>query len=261
MITLTAKIELSGAYSNLLSEASPSLVDNAEDTEVNSFIIGESRLGEGAVFGGGSSGAITEIVINQRNLISLESSIFDRSDIKFPSWGIISNGGRLEFNDPFGDVKVLAEQNLLTSNQKVSIYINETLSQKNEQIGDFFTTVWDYDVNNKVASVGLRDSLEEMQNINLGEINRADWTNSSKYFTAAEIYFVLNENTPNHLKLLTVAQLDSFTQNLLENTYVRAFIIYSGTLWSAWTKLCELCQLQIYIDKNGNRVCKYNGGA
>lgn len=258
MITLTAKIELSGAYSNLLSAASPSLVDNAEDTEVNSFIIGESRLGEGAVFGGSSSGAITEIVINQRNLISLESSIFDRSDIKLPSWGIISNGGRLEFNDPFGDVKNLASQNLLNSNQKVSIYINETLSQKNEQIGDFFTSTWGYDANNKTVSVEIADDLIEWQNINLEEINYID-VSKVRYYTAREVFDKLNGLTP--IRSRIIYPMDDITQRVLQNTHIRSYIIYSGTLWAAWSKLCELCQLQIFKNKQGRTICKYNGGA
>ena len=39
------------------------------------------------------------IEIDKRNLISFESSLFDRADYKLPSYGVISNSGNIEFND------------------------------------------------------------------------------------------------------------------------------------------------------------------
>lgn len=255
MITLTAKIELSGAeWTN-----APTLISEPQTDTSNLFIIGESRLGEGAVFGSVSSGAKTEIVINQRNLISLESSIFDRSDIKIPSWGIISNGGKLEFNDPYGDVKVLAEQNLLTSNQKVEIYLNNTLAKKSEKVGDFYTSEWEYDTNNKTASVSLTDGLEELQNVVFEELYRIDMSKET-YHNASYIYDLIKSRTPSKFVFPNVSDLDIQTQGVLNHTYVKSVVIYSGTLWSAWTKLCQLCQLYIYKNNNGDIVCKYNGG-
>ena len=243
MITLTAKIELSGAYSNLLSVASTSLVDNAEDTEVNYFIIGESRLGEGAVFGSVSSGAKTEIIINQRNLISLESSIFDRSDIKLPSWGIISNRGRLEFNDPYGDVKVLAEQNLLTSNQKVQIYLNDTLSYKSEKIADFYTSDWDYDTNNKKASVNLVDGTQKLQDLNSNEIKLEYYEVSAYNLLYNKLISEIGRAGFN----LVPSYWDAKTIDILNNTTIKYPYLNGGTLWAQLQKICEICGLYMYV--------------
>lgn len=252
MITLTAKIELSGAeWTN-----APALISEPQTDTSNLFIIGESRLGEGAVFGSVSSGAKTEIVINQRNLINLESSIFDRSDIKMPSWGIISNGGRLEFNDPYGDVKDLVERNLLTINQKVHIYLTNTLTNVVEQVGEFFTADWEYDTNNKTASVTLKDDLEEWQEIMIDGINYdpRNATPKSAYF----IYEYLQEKTPDKYGMPNPWELDDDTQNMLWNTIILNPFLSSGSLWTCWSKLCELCQLYIY--KHITTKCVYNKG-
>jgi hypothetical protein len=86
-------------------------------------------------------GIYVEIVIDidYRNLISLNRSITYRGDNKLPSYGIISNTGNLEFNDLNGEVKDYAEQMLLTSDLKVVINLNNTLSKTHEQVGVFET--------------------------------------------------------------------------------------------------------------------------
>ena len=102
------------------------------------------------------------IVINRRNIISLESSIFDRSDLKLPSFGIISNTGNIEFNDLDGEIKDYAERLLLQSGLSCEIRLNNTLVDgASELVAEMETDQWDYDNDNRVVSVSIKDDLEE----------------------------------------------------------------------------------------------------
>ncbi len=87
----------------------------------------------------------TEIIeIDRRNILSMESSIFDRSDLKLPSFGIISNVGKIEFNDADGQIRDYAEELLLQSGLQCEIKLNNTLDEDAvERIGLFETDQWD----------------------------------------------------------------------------------------------------------------------
>ena len=74
-----------------------------------------------------SISADIEIVIDNRNMISLDRTIMDRSDISKPNWGIIANSGNIEFNDLGGEIKDYIEQQLLKSDLSVYFEIRNTL--------------------------------------------------------------------------------------------------------------------------------------
>ena len=78
--------------------------------------------------------------IDYRSIVGLERSIFDRADYKKPSYGIVSNGGNLEFVDKDGEIADYAEQLLLKSDLGVFVYLNNTLSKTQEKIAEF--KVW-----------------------------------------------------------------------------------------------------------------------
>ena len=52
-------------------------------------------------------------IVDRRNILSIESANLSRSDIKLPSYGIISNTGNVEFVDYNGKIKEYAEQGVL----------------------------------------------------------------------------------------------------------------------------------------------------
>jgi hypothetical protein len=132
------------------------------------------------------TGIYTEVLIeiDRRNLISLESSIFDRSDLKLPSFGIISNKGNIEFNDLDGEVRDYAEQLILQSGLSCEIRLNNTLVDGASQvIAKMETDQWDYDNDNRVVSVSIKDDLEEWQDINVYEISYDPRVLESKPFS------------------------------------------------------------------------------
>jgi hypothetical protein len=199
------------------------------------------------------------IDFNRRNLISIGSSIFDRSDIKRPSYGIISNTGELEFNDYDGEFLNYAEQGLLTSDLPIVIFLNNTLSKAKQQIATFETREWDYDNDNRSVRVSLKDDLEEWQDITVYKIPYNPTSNSSVsleyYYTWLRIY------TPAKYKMLAFKELDAKTQEILKTTVIPYNLLDGGNLWSQWQKVCEVCALYIYKNGEGRTVCNYTYGS
>jgi hypothetical protein len=85
-------------------------------------------------------------------MLSLDSKIIDRNDIVMASFGIISNGGSFEIIDYTGEIREWAESLKLNSKTKVNIFLNDTISGKSTQVGEFFATKWNYDNNKATAS-------------------------------------------------------------------------------------------------------------
>ena len=214
--------------------------------------------------------AEVSIEIDRRNLISISRSIFDRSDLKLPSWGIISNTGNIEFNDTDGEIRDYVKQLLLESGLKCEIFLNNTLANEQEKIGLFETDEWNYDNDNRVVSVSLKDDLEEWQEINVAEISYDPREIESKPFKWLYVYlwkltshrYYAEESIygNGNYDMLAFDELDTDTQDILQNTYIQYPLLESGSLWVQWTKLCEVCQLHIYKDNNGVVICRYNGG-
>lgn len=218
--------------------------------------------------------AEVSIEIDRRNLISISRSIFDRSDLKLPNWGIISNTGKIEFNDTNGEIRDYADQLLLESGLKCEIFLNNTLANAQERIGLFETGKWDYDNDNRFVSVSLKDYLEEWQEINVPLVEYDPRNPESKPFSwFYEYLWKLTSNRPSYVNekgetiiskgnynMLSIVDLDYKTRNILTTTYIQYPLLESGSLWQQWTKLCQVCQLHIYKDNNGVVVCRYNGG-
>lgn len=199
------------------------------------------------------------IDIDRRNLIGISRSIFDRGDLKLPNFGILSNTGEIEFNDLDGEIRDYAEQLLLQSGLKCEINLNNTLVDGASQtIGVFETDQWDYDNDNRVVSVSLKDDLEEWQEINVeGILYDAE---STVHQNLTYYYKYLYSKTPSKYNMCSFEKLDIITKGILSNTWVKYPLLKNGSLWQQWTKLCEVCQLHIYKNNDGEVVCRYNGG-
>lgn len=199
-----------------------------------------------------------EILINKRNLLSLERSIYDRNDLKLPSFGIISNYGNLEINDTDGSILEYAGKGLLKKGLQCEIFLNNTLANYTTRVGVFETDEWDYDSENFVVNVSIKDDLEEWQDINVDGISY-DPSNPTVQ-PLSEIYNYLWGKTNTNYPMLSLDELDNSTKDILTNTYLQYPLLEKGTLWQQWTKLCQVAQLHIYKNNEGKVVCKYNGG-
>lgn len=197
---------------------------------------------------------ITDIKVDARNKISVESNISLGADKKLPSFGILSNKGSVEFNDIDGRVRVLAENNLLKKGLEVSIYLENTLTKNQELVGEYYTSEWDYDNENNLVSVSLKDGLEEWQDIFIEGINYDPRTGTARQ--GAYFYEYLYSKTPKKYKMQSLDKLDDETRSVLFDMIVDYPLLENGTLWQQWTKLCQLCRLYIFKDKEVT-TCKW----
>jgi hypothetical protein len=235
---------------------------NLSETESHSITITNWNVANSPIV---ITGIYVEISIdiNKRNLISFNGEIFDRSDLKFPSFGVISNVGNIAFKDLDGEIRDYAEQLVLTSDLKVMVWLNNTLAKTRQQIGEFSTKEWDYDNDNRSVSVSLKDDLEKWQNIDVDGFGyyQAQETNqkaqSAKWFYT-KLYQITVEN--GFSNMCAFGDLDIATQNILSTTFIEYPTLKSGSLWAQWQKLSEICQLHIYKNDKGIIVCEYNEG-
>ena len=200
------------------------------------------------------------IDINSRNLISLETSLYDRSDLNLPSFGIISNNGNIEFNDYSGEVRDYAEQFLLQKGLKCEIKLHNTLVENAEKtVAVFETDKWNYNNEKQTASVSLKDDLEEWQNINVEEISydaRNPIERPLRYFYD-HLHSITVKN--GNYKMQSFNELDEITKSILENIIIKYPLLYSASLWANWYKVCQVGQLHIYKESDIVK-CRYNGG-
>ena len=202
----------------------------------------------------------TLITIDYRNLLSLSRTITDRSDMKLPAYGVISNHGSLRFVDYDGSMLQMIQNRQLVSGMAVTLYLENTISKAKASVGEFLTKQWSYDNNNRQISVRLQDELEEWQNIALVPVEPS-YSNELNHNTFAEVYKALFLLTPSKYNMLNYELLDEPTKTQLSNVWVEYFVLTSNTLWNAWTQFCDACQVHIYKNNAGNTICHYNGGS
>lgn len=199
------------------------------------------------------------IDINQTNMLSCSYQLFDRGDLKLPSFGIISNQGSIEFVDPHGVIEQYADNLLLIGGLRCEIFLTNTLVENaTELIATVETDEWQYDSDNKTCTVSIKDDLEEWQDISVDEISYDPRNPEAKSF--AFLYEHLWEITSKNYKMQRIDELDSETFYILSKTYMMFPLINKSDLWQQWTKLCEACQMHIYKDNSGLIKCCYNGG-
>lgn len=207
--------------------------------------------------------------INRKNIISIESSIMDRSDLKTPSFGVISNNGFVEVTDYDGKLLTQINNGILSSGNKIEIFLRNTLVENAiQKIGEFETESFDYDNDNRSVRINVKDDLEEWQEINVDGVifDPRDLTSKPFSFFYNYLWKITSNRNYNseigsgNYNMLALGELDEKTKNILKNTYTQYPILNSGNLWQQWTKLCQACQLHIYKNSDGVIVCRYNGG-
>lgn len=198
----------------------------------------------------------TEIAINKRNVLSIDQSIIDRGDITLPSWGIISNGGSIRFNDFINydgkTIKQYANNRQLVAGLPVEIYLNDTTAKTHLSITNFVTKEWDYDSNSKEIATSLTDELEQWQDIVVQTMTYNAET--PKNFTGEQIYYYWYGKTPAKYKMKSFSELDEKTQTALRNFKTDIFLPKSTNLWAGWNEFCVAVQSYIFRNKKGETI-------
>lgn len=204
------------------------------------------------------------IELDDTNLLDFERTIMDRSDVKRPSFGIISNTGSLSFIDKDGEVKDYIAQQIISSQNVISAYLVNAETNARKQIAYFNTEKWSYNNSQSLVNVSLKDDLEEWQDINVPAVEYTPTVSTPK---TAEWFYkhlwrFMNEPENNPLKkykMLSFNELDNETKAVLSGTTIQYPLLESASLWAQWDKLCQLCFLRVYKRNDGRTVCKYSG--
>ena len=205
-----------------------------------------------------NDGSIIEL--NYGNSISMERSVFDRADTTMPSWGIISNGGKVKFIDTDGTIRQLIEAKRLVKGIKIDLFLSNTVNGNSANIGDFYAKTWDYDNNNFNVSVDVGDELQNMQEVQ-AEPYVYDLTIEQYSITAKDLYdFIQADTTAKGFNMATSSELDNNTIAHLSAISIPIPYFEQSNLWNVWQNFCEAFQTHIFKYKNQKIVCVYNGG-
>lgn len=203
------------------------------------FTLGVSELGSGALFG---ETVDVEQIFDQRNLLSIESEVKDRSDIEQPSFGIISNGGSLSFNDSSSRFLEYANAGLLTEGIEIKIFLENTLTKSKKQVGLYYTTDWEYDNGNRSVSVSFKDNLEDLQN---------KMVLTKKTVVPNNMYAILQDLLQENLNIVSNFRFTEAAMSSLERTKCEYPILEEKkALWYHIDQICNICGLQMYIEKD-----------
>lgn len=182
------------------------------------------------------------IDLDDSNLLDFECTIMDRSDVKKPSFGIISNTGSLSFVDKDGEVADYIAQQIISSQNVISAYLENTETGAKEQIAYFNTQQWSYNNSQSLINVQLKDNLEEWQDIKL--------TQNIEFYnkTMLDVYNYLVSKT---LSKYTFIELSSNISDYLQGITSPFMINGDETLWGKWTEFCEVCGICLYKNNKG----------
>lgn len=195
--------------------------------------------------------------VKHHNLVSLEITRKERKDLALPCWGIISNGGNIEFIDYDGTIKSRILSGIIHKETIVETFLLENSTITKSIVSKMYAKEWQYDEQTKKVYVTLSDNLEKLQDINIDLVK----TPMVDDMLASTLYNTLRDATiQNGFNVMEFANLDATTKSHLENYAFPNFFIDNMTLWGAWKNFCEALQLYMYQDKNGEVVCVYKGG-
>lgn len=179
---------------------------------------------------------------DRRNLLSISAPIKDRSDNEQPSYGIISNAGTLSLVDGTREIKEYARLGLLTSDLDVQLWLEDTLSKKKQSLGKFKTDKWSYDNINFEVTVEFKDSLEQLQNIQLEKLPLSN-EDRNFYDLYTWITTLINESVTHKFNFV----IDDKTKQILEEIISDTIYLEPDTAWNQLTKI---------LDLTGGHICE-----
>jgi hypothetical protein len=187
-----------------------------------------------------------QLLETENNLISMSCEMFERYDFSLPSYGIISNKGKISlvFDDKYHDFNYYYKNYILNHKFIAEIYIDNTLSLfKSDDIATMDCTEWDYDEDTHILNISLNDDLIEWQNITDVEGLPIKIT-----YNAYEVYEFLKSITPSEYNL----ELGTNASSYLKETTLPYFFIKKSNLWDMWQNFCVSMGLHIYKNQKGD---------
>lgn len=184
-----------------------------------------------------------------RDIISLNSSRPKKNSNQNPDWGLASGKFDLTVSDFNNKFKEYIDNDEFTV--PLVVYLNDTLSGKSERSGTFFVTSAEYDKYSKLITFKGETRLIFLQNV------KAKAIPLQSAMTYYQLYELLKSKSAS---LFSFEPLDSETESYLKSNTCLYPYIESGSLWSQWTKFCEMGALQLYVSKNDMLKLSYDLG-
>lgn len=183
------------------------------------------------------------INIDRYNILSFNSETIDRKTMGKPSYGVISNSGTITVADTTREILDYHKNGLLKTGLPCKIFLNNTLTEKSEQIDEKHTKAWAYNELSAMVKISIGDDLMEWQDIQVASTVLQPEQNM------LWVYNYLKEITPSRWQF---EELDSNTTDYLSKIKLPYPYFDGGSLWSEWDKLAQACGLHIF--KHNNKV-------
>lgn len=208
------------------------------------------------------SGLPSTIRVDLRRMIDIDTETADRGDFNLPTFGVISNGGSLVFNDSYENeqwvIESYANANALIEGIEISVYIENSLTKVKRLVDKYISSTWDYDNDNHSVTVNFDDTLKKWQDITIGGIDYDPRTSTPK--TLEYFYKYLHNRTSERgFVMKPFDKLDAVTRDVLSRITVVYPLLDSANLWAQWNKLCLASQSHIFT-RGGEIDFVYNGG-
>lgn len=191
-----------------------------------------------------------EIVVDNRNGLSIDIDIDDREDNKKPSFGVISNGGSLSFIDSRGVVKNLIDSYMLGDKNRIDIVMKNSAYNKEYKVGTFYFSTLNYDIEDNVVSIDFVDDMVMLQDI-LTQ-NMPFKFNAKMY----DVFVFLSNKMPERYKtknsMFYEHNIPENVLDTLKDTVCKYAYLNTDNMFANWNKLCTVCGLYIYKDHNGD---------
>lgn len=237
MITLTAEIEIKGEKTQPL-------------------VLGEGRIGQ-FFFGNEVS---QNLEIKKNNSISIDFEKLSRQNDYLPSWGIVSNSGRISFRDNGKKILGYINSRIIKRGKKVKIFLKNTISKKERQVGHFYVSDFNYDEYSLSAQMDLTDGLLEWQEQQIDPLVFDVHSGTANSFKSIYKYLYGQIPSSSKVRMKSFDELDNETKAFLGKNFVKFPFIDTCSLWSAFDSFAKATQTYIFVGKDGVVDCKYFGG-
>lgn len=188
------------------------------------------------------------IHLDYSKITDIDVGIVTQADFSKPSYGIVSNSGRLSFNDFYNEISDYIELGLLKEGALVQIYIENSLVKSQKyKVCEMYTNKWTYDEENKSVTVTLVDGLEKLQDIEFNGIEFFPRTQNQKS-TFTEIY---NELVKATVDIGYKVYANGTTLNIIGRMHTTHKYMENSSLWSAWNKFAIATKTHIYKNADG----------
>ena len=185
--------------------------------------------------------------VDKSSILEISSQNKAKIEPNKPTFGIIAGSGRIVFKDIDKKFVTFVRQGLLGADNKVVIYLTNTITGKKEIVGSWTSQKWDYDVDDSSMTISLRDDIEDLQEIEVNDTARYISLVQNP-MSALELFEYVQGITPERY---VFEELSLEVRELLSNITITYAYLEAGSLWGYYEDICQLALLYMYKTPEG----------